>query len=264
MGTYNVRYITTEEDAQNNWANRKTRVVQSIRENDFDVFGLQECSPDIKSYLSSELADTYSIRYFDPKSASGTGNHESMGLAYKSAKYTLSNWHYFWLSDTPSTMTLNNDTGDSGSFTRGGCCAILTNKITNTKIFVMVTQGCLNAGSREAHAAQYEEMEKQYNPNGYPSFFVGDMNAQPDDPASVTYRSYWNDAYYYSATKTGPYCTFNGFHLDRDMYTYKKRLDYVYYRNATPLRYVCNDRKYDGYYASDHLPVYVDMKVDLP
>ena len=252
-----MRYITEEEDAQNNWANRKTRVVQSIRENDFDVFGLQECSPDIKSYLSSELADTYSIRYFDPKSASGTGNHESMGLAYKSAKYTLSNWHYFWLSDTPDVMVIND-----GTHSRGGCCAVFTNKETGTKFFVMDTHGALDADVRAARASQYEQMEKQYNPNGYPSFFVGDMNAQPDDPASVTYRTYWNDAYYYAATKTGPYCTFNGFKLDRDMYTYKKRLDYVYYRNATPLRYVCNDRKYGGYYASDHLPVLTWMKVD--
>ena len=121
-----MRYITEEEDAQNNWANRKTRVVQSIRENDFDVFGLQECSPDIKSYLSSELADTYSIRYFDPKSASGTGNHESMGLAYKSAKYTLSNWHYFWLSDTPSTMTLNNEMIGTAKLNSDGTEAVIT------------------------------------------------------------------------------------------------------------------------------------------
>ncbi len=260
VGTYNVRYITTEEDEQNNWANRKTRVVRSIQENDFDVFGLQECSPDIKSYLSAQLSD-YTIRYFDPKSASGSGDHESIGLAYKTAKYSLSDWHYFWLSDTPSTMTLNNDTGDSGSFTRGGCCAILTDKATGTKIFMMVTHGCLNADPRDAYAAQYEEMEKLYNPNGYPSFFVGDMNAQPDAPASETYRSYWGDAYFSDAPKTGPYCTFNAFNLERNMYTHKNHLDYVYYRNATPLRYVCNDRLYDGYYASDHLPVYVDFRI---
>lgn len=261
VGTYNVRYITTEEDEQNNWANRKIRVVQSIRENGFDVLGLQECSPDTKTYLTDQL-DDYTIRYFDPKSAGGSGNHESIGLACRKDRFTLSDWHYFWLSDTPSVMATNNDTGSSGSFTRGGCCAVLTDKFTGTKIFVMVTHGCLNAGSRAEHAAQYGQMEKLYNPNGHPSFFVGDMNAQPSDQVSQTYRSYWNDVYYSDAYKSGPYCTFNGFHLDRDMYTYQSRLDYVYYRNATPLTYVCNDKRYDGYYASDHLPVYAEMKID--
>ena len=62
MGNYNVRYITTEEDAQNNWENRKTRVVRSIRDNAFDVFGLNECSDDIKTYLSEQLADTVKSR----------------------------------------------------------------------------------------------------------------------------------------------------------------------------------------------------------
>lgn len=257
VGTYNVRYITSEEDDQNNWVNRKTRVVQSIRENVFDVFGLQECSDDIKTYLADELDDTYTIRFFNPFRADGEGSGEAMGLAYKTAKYNLSDWHYYWLSDTPAVMVTND-----GTKNRGGCCAILTDKVTGTKFFMMVTHGCLDADAREEHASQYEEMEKLYNPSGYPSFFVGDMNAQPSDPASVIYRTYWNDAYYSSVPKTGPYCTFNGFNLERNMYTHKNHLDYVYYRNATPRRYVCNDRLYGGYYASDHLPVYVDMKVD--
>ena len=231
-------------------------MVQSITENDFDVFGLQECSDDIKTYLSDQLS-SYDIRFFNPYSASGTGNGEANGLAYKKDRFTLSDWHWFWLSDTPDVMA-NND----GTHNRGGCCAILTDKTTSTKIFMMVTHGCLDADARAQYAPQFEQMEKLYNPNGYPSFFVGDMNAQPSDPASATYRTYWNDAYYSSAPKTGPYCTYNAFNLERNMYTHQNHLDYVYYRNATPRRYVCNDRKYGGYYASDHLPVYVDMKVD--
>ena len=257
VGTYNVRYITSESDSNNNWENRKGRVVRSIRENGFDVFGLQECSPDIKTWLSSELADTYTIRYFDPYSAGSTGNHESMGLAYRTDLYTLSDWHYFWLSATPAVMATND-----GSKNRGGCCAVLTVKATGTRFFVMCTHGCLDADARALWASQYQEMEKLYNPGGCPSFFVGDMNAQPDDPASVEYRTYWNDAYYSKAPKTGPYCTFNAFSLERNLYTYRNHLDYVYYRGATPLRYVCNDRLYDGYYASDHLPVYADMKMN--
>lgn len=258
VGTYNVRYITTEEDSANNWENRKTRVVRSIRENDFDVFGLQECSPDIQTYLDSELSGTYAFRFFSPYVASGSGSGgQAIGLAYKASKYTLSDWHYWWCGDTPSVMSVNDD-----PHKRGGCCAIFTSIATGTRFFVMVHHGCLDATAREQYAPQFRQMEEQYNPSGYPSFFVGDLNAQPSDPATAVYRQYWGDAYYSNAPKTGPYCTYNAFNLDRNLYTHKNHLDYVYYRNATPLRYVCNDRLYDGYYASDHLPVYAEMKLD--
>lgn len=257
VGTYNLRIITSEDDENNNWENRKGRVLRSVRENDCDVLGLNECSDGIRSYLTEQLADTYDFRFFNPYATDGGGSGEAMGLAYKKALFTPSDWHGFWLSDTPSVMVTND-----GTHKRGGCCAILTCKATSTKFFVLVTHGCLNAEARAQWASQYAQMEALYNPDGYPSFFVGDMNAQPSDAASVEYRTYWADVYFSSAPKTGPYCTFNGFILDRDMYTYKKRLDYVYYRNATPLRYVCNDRLYDGYYASDHLPVYAEMRID--
>ena len=139
---------------------------------------------------------------------------------------------------------------------------MLTNGKTGTRIFVMVTHGCLDADARAQYATQYKQMEQQYNPNGYPSFFVGDMNAQPSDPATEEYRRWWNDAYYSNCLKYGPYCTFNGFNLECNMYTHQNHLDYVYYRGATPLMYMCNDKLYDGYYASDHLPVWAEFKVD--
>lgn len=32
-------------------------------------------------------------------------------------------------------------------------------------------------------------------------------------------------------------------------------------KGVSPLRYVCNNRFYDGLYASDHFPVYVDFAI---
>ena len=41
------------------------------------------------------------------------------------------------------------------------------------------------------------------------------------------------------------------------------RIDFIYYRGkgVTPLRYVCNDARYDGFFASDHFPVWVDFEI---
>lgn len=256
-GTYNVRVIGEEADEQNNWENRKTRVVQSIRDNDFDFFGLNECSSGIQTYLSTQLADTYAFQFFSPYSQDGAGD-KAQGLAYKKDDFTLTDWHYFWLSDTPGTMVTND-----GTMNRGGCCGVLTKG--GKSIFVMVTHGALDADVRADYAHVYEDMEKLYNTSGYPSVFVGDMNARPADDASVAYRTYWTDAYDGAGPsgRLGPFATYNAFDLSRNMYSNASRIDYIYYRGGiTPLNYVCNGILYGGYYASDHLPLYSDMKID--
>lgn len=262
IGTYNLRYINSTDAEENQWEVRKTRVKQSIADNDFDVFAIQECSAGIKTYLEAELASVYGGSYFNPFEGKTT-KVEYIGILYKKDKYTLSDWQQFWLADDITkihSVSSPNDMSGESTFYRGGCCGVLTDA-DGKKIFVVSTHGCLDAGKRKEFAPIFAEVEKKYNPNGYPAFLLGDMNARPTDDASVEYRKYWNDVYREVAPDqiSGPFATYNGFDLDRDLNADPKRLDYVYYRNATPINYVCNSRKYDGLYASDHLPVYADF-----
>ena len=254
IGTYNIKTIIAEDDENNNWEYRKTRLVQSIRENDFDVWGINECSTEALSYLAGEFASTYNFQMFSPYSQDGNGD-KMQGIVYKKT-FSLSNWHYFWLSNTPDIMVTNDGTSN-----RGGCCATLTRD--GTPIFVMVTHGAQDTEVKETYAPLFAQMEAAYNTSGAPSFFVGDMNARPDQPTSLEYKKTWNDTYesVSRCDRTGPLATYNAFNLSRNMYTHPSRIDYVYYKGATPLNYVCNDTRYDGYYASDHLPVYSDMRV---
>ena len=263
IGTYNLRYINNSDAEENQWENRKGRVKQSILDNDFDIFAVQECSGGIRTYIESELSSVYSGNYFNPY-AGNSSKEEYIALLYKKDKFTLSDWQTFWLADDISkigSISAPNDASGDYTYYRGGCCAVLTEKATNKKIFVISTHGCLGAEYRAKYAAIYAEVEKKYNTNGYPAFLLGDMNSRPTDAASVEYRKYWNDVYRSVAPEmiVGPFATYNGFVLDRDLNADPKRLDYIYYRNATPLNYVCNSKKYDGLYASDHLPVYADM-----
>ena len=270
VGTYNLRVIANEDNEQNNWENRKDRVVQSIKDCNFDVFGVNECSKGIREYLETELASVYSGKYFNPYSATGIDDSskvEYIGILYNNANFTLSDWHYFWqAADVASSAKKPSSQNDvkadgSGKYYRGGCCCILTHKSSDKKLFVMATHGCLDQESRELYAATYSGIEKKYNPNGYPSFFVGDMNARPASQTSEIYRKYWKDSYIelYPGRVSGPFTTFCGFNPDLDLETDPRRIDFIYYRGAEPFNYVCSDRMYDGYYPSDHLPVYVDM-----
>lgn len=252
VGTFNCR-VSTMDEGDNSWNNRKTRLLSSIKNNDYDILGVQECDGVVQSYLDANLSG-YTCEFFDPYQ----GTNKAHGLIYKTSDYELSDWNTFWLSDegAKSTKVPDNDETADATYTRGGCSAILTHKSTGAKVFVMVIHGCLGDKKYET---VYEAVEKEQNPDGYPSFFIGDMNASPGDAASVTYREYWFDAYQRAADVTGPSGTFNGFNVSKDP---TQRVDYIYYRGEVDVDdYVCDNTKYDGFYPSDHCPVYADVKV---
>ncbi len=266
IGTFNLRSETIKADqgTENQWSERKSRVFQSIKENDFDVFAVQECGTVIQDDLRAQFKETYTFGFFNPYNSKGgqntSGKNESMGIIFKTDLFTMSDWHYFWPSANPETMS-QNDTGSEGNFNRGACCCILTHKDTGMKIFVMSAHGFLNneAGYQWCHV--YADMEKKYNHESFPSFFIGDLNARsleerPTEKDTEFYRTYWKDPYLVLPTNaiTGPSGTYNGYS------TAKYRLDYVYYKGAAePQEYVCNTKKYDNKFASDHYPIYVDF-----
>lgn len=260
IGTYNLRVKSGKDTGDYAWDKRKPRLITSIYDNDFDVFGVNECNTDVQKHINENLKNDYNIKYFSPYSQSGIGDR-AQGIVYKK-HFTLLDWHYFWLSETPDVMVANDPSGDS-AYNRGGCCGTFVHNETGVRFFVMVTHGATNQSVRDKYAYVYIDMEKKYNPNSYPSFFVGDMNARPAQNSVATYLTYWKDVYLEVGKDniTGPFSTYNDFNTSLDLNKDPRRIDYIYYRNATPLNYVCNDAKYDGCYASDHLPVYSDMKI---
>ena len=54
--TYNIR-LNTETDSINKWDNRKEGIVNLIKEENVDIFGIQEALPDQIEYLSNQLND---------------------------------------------------------------------------------------------------------------------------------------------------------------------------------------------------------------
>ena len=257
LGSYNLRMSQLDTDAENGWSARSGRLRQSILDADFDVFGVQEVNTDMQSWLNTEFADRYVFRFFSPYSQNGSGDR-AQGIAFRKDVFVLSDWHYFWASNTPDTKTTN-DTGSSGSFSRGGCCCVLTHKASGVKFFFMNTHACLNAEPNAAFAQVYVDQENRFNTQALPSFFVGDMNARPDSPASVTYRSYWSDSYDTAASRRGASLSYNGYTNASG----KSRIDYLYHRgNGLDVKEFCISNKlYDGKFASDHFPVIVNVKI---
>lgn len=258
VGSYNLRMSHLDNGTDNAWSVRKDRLKKSILEAPFDVFGIQEVDDKTQAWLDSELSSKYAFRYFSPYSANGNGTR-AQGIGYRADRYTLSDWHYFWATDTPDVMSTN-DTGSSGNFNRGGCCCVLTHIATGTKVFVMNNHGCLNDQSNEDAAPVYVEQEKKYNKDGLPSFFVGDMNAKESGPVYKTYTAHWSDAYLAASKRTGASGTYNAFKNPGG----SSRIDYVFFRGegVTAESYHCENKLYDGFYPSDHFPIWVEFKIE--
>lgn len=258
VGSYNLRMSTiTETSEDNSWTNRSPRLLVSIQENDFDVFGMQEVSIAQQTWLKTNLSTTYDFFFFSPYSQAGTGD-KAQGIAFKKSLFTISDKNFFWASATPETMTTN-DTGSSGNFSRGGCCCVLTHKETGIQVFFMNTHACLNREPNNNFASVYVDQEKKYNTSNLPSFFVGDMNAHVDYPAVTTYLTHWKDSYSAAAKRTGGTFTYNGFGSSGTKY----RIDYVFYKGSgiTINEFCINNALYDGKYASDHFPIYADLTI---
>ena len=260
LGTYNLRRSgLTEDDANNNWTTRKDRLEQSILACAFDIVGFQEVDTEQQSWLRSQFGPRdYSFYFFSPYAQTGVGSR-GQGVGYRTSMFTLVDNGFFWASADPDTMS-QTDTGSSGNFCRGGCWVILQHKNSGVKIFFMDNHGCLNGDPNREFAHVYVDREKLCNPEGFPSVFVGDMNAGVSSTAGsvyMTYTSHWKDSYQeLDATKrTGCAGTYNGYSNPSG----KSRIDYVFVRGGiTPLLYTCDNTLYGGLYASDHFPVYID------
>lgn len=271
VGSYNLRRAKLDSaSVDNKWSVREPRLIQSILDNEFDVCGLQEVdSKEQESVprMLSERGVEYGSYFFGPYAKDGHGT-KAHGIIWRSDRFKLvGEPHHFWLSNPPDQKQVN-DFGSDGKhrFIRGAICVILKERKTCRKYCFIVTHAPLNKQQHADNAHIIIEMERKYNPKDLPSFFVGDMNATEKHKASAVYRTHWTDSYHCFDDKpefrTGPEVTFNGWNLV-DPAANHNRIDFIYYRGkgVTPLRYCCNDTRYDGLFASDHFPVWVDFEI---
>lgn len=172
--------------------------------------------------------------------------------------------HHFWLSPTPDVKSKG---WDERKYARGACCAIFKENATGLRFFLMISHMPLGKEANANAAPVILERAKEYNPESLPSFFVGDLNTREWTKSSELFRTYWNDTFLTvpADVRKGSVGTFNKRGGERG-YERRPRIDYIYYRGegVKPLGYTCDNRRYEGYYPSDHCPIYADFIVTLP
>ena len=279
LGTFNVLYGAYGDNENYKWAVRKAALAKAIVENDFDVLGMQEVDKTIRQQLPALVTaalpqgSTRNYQWWfmnrDKQDADAQASldavGEGLGIMYDANKYTLSDQHYFWLTDkNPDVMNVG---WDETSYRRIACCAVVSEKANpDHKFFLMVTHAPLAAQARLNSASLICAREQMYNTANLPAFLVGDMNAAPDDPATGVFSTAkWNDAYLKVpvTSRVGGMITFHSKNEITDVTSADKRIDYIYYKNLPKvLTYKVDYNKYDGYYPSDHCPVMITF--DIP
>ena len=256
---------------------RKPAVLAMFNELSPDIAVLQECRQEQLNDLEASLGDYLYGRYAcDSVLRSGSGiattcmsnvfknSGARSVIMFKKALFDMREWGVFWLSETPE----NGPATGFGTGVKKACLWMkLFDKSSSKEIYVVnihyVTPG---KGDVLLKCAQTNvDMIKKIIGDSTVSgqgttektlFLAGDFNANDADSRIAPVLEYLPYARL-DARVTDPSLTYNGFNTDSSAW---KRLDHIFYFNATPETYkVVNEDKYGTAFISDHFPVYCDF-----
>ena len=154
--------------------NRFNGVVQTIRSQTPDSFGLQEADEFWRIKLKWELNDTYAVA---GNYGRQLGWHEGAPIFYNKKKFLCLAQGTFWLSDTPFIYSM----GWDASVTRICSWALLRDKDSGfTYVHYNAHFDHISATARTNSAALVVERINKYK---LPTVLTGDFNCYPDSTA---------------------------------------------------------------------------------
>ena len=257
--TFNIRY-NEPKDGVNAWANRKTKVADVIRFYKADLIGVQEAQYDQLQDLETLLPD---FAWCGVGRAGGKEG-EFSAIFYRKARFKILQTETFWLSETPQK---------AGSL---GWDANLPRIVTWAKfrdeqsknIFYHFNTHFDHIGAKARTESSKLLLAQIPKIAGKSSFVVtGDFNAREDTNVyriltgkeeAADFKLF--DARYRSVNRHfGGNSTFNGFkELVPDM-----KIDYIFVKDSvTVLEHGVLSDRWDGLWASDHLPVLAEIIFD--
>ena len=248
--TYNIRY-NTSIDAENAWPFRKQRVLELIQDTHAHIVGLQEVLAGQLAYLAEHLTD-YS--YIGVGRDDGKFEGEFAPIFYQKHRFELLRSGTFWLSEKPAQIA---SIGWDASLPRIATWAELWCKQAGQNVFVCNTHfDHLGEQARQESSGlvlkQLAKLEA-----GYPCFLMGDLNAEPDSLCYKILSAQFQDTFLTADRQDGGPLTYRGFQEGKEE---AKRIDYIFAKKPIKPSYAATlERKYVGYYPSDHVPVLVHL-----
>ena len=249
--SYNLRY-NNPNDGKDIWENRRSTIVNFIKNENPDFLGLQEVNHAQLLFLNSNLSN-YS--FVGVGRDDGKTKGEYSPIFYNNNLFDLIKSDTFWLSSTPDKISV----GWDASMERICTYAVFKSKTNKKNIWVFNTHfDHIGIEAREKSADLIiSVINKLTGPEDY-VVLTGDFNLLDDSKPIMNLQSNFNDTNKNLEKTDKSYGTFNNFKLN---FVSKSRIDYVFEKNFK----LINSRHIivktpEGRWASDHHPILAKLK----
>nr|WP_253931085.1 endonuclease/exonuclease/phosphatase family protein [Lewinella sp. W8] len=249
--SYNIRYASPN-DGEDRWEFRREAVADLIRHYRPGFLGIQEGLEHQLLDLDEQLPG---YRRIGVGRADGKAGGEFAAIYYDASQFTPERQATTWLSASRDTASVGWDAAMERIATYG----VFRQLSSGNQIFVLNAHyDHVGKAARENSSRLILQIIKEENREGLPVIVMGDLNSTPDSPPITLLQQKLDDA----ATPGpegiyGPVGTFSGFQLDASL---DRRIDYIFTLNLKASRYRhIDDRRKNGRWVSDHLPVYVQL-----
>ena len=250
--SYNIRY-DNPQDGINAWPNRKGNVADMMSSvHDADVIGVQEA---LKHQLDDLQERMPGYEWVGVGRDDGNKKGEFSPIFYKRNRFDLLATNTFWLSEQPQ---MPGSKSWDAAITRIATWAKLMDRQTDREFYVINTHFDHRGDVARTESARLivdfvESLEDEV-----PIFLTGDLNVMETSEAYavLSESDAIDDARYRSESEhEGPTASFSDWEtLTPD----DSRIDYIFVNDHVRVRsHTIADKRYDGRFPSDHLPVIV-------
>ncbi|WP_396195077.1 endonuclease/exonuclease/phosphatase family protein [Flavobacterium sp.] len=252
--TYNIR-LDLASDGENAWPNRKAYWASQVGFYEPDILGIQEALPHQVTDIASLLPNYNYIG----TGRDGEGKGESSNIFYQKNRFKVLLENTFWLSETPDKISK----GWDAALNRVCTYALFKDHKTKQTFWVFNTHlDHMGELARTNSILLILSKIAALNTKNYPVFLMGDFNSEPTEERIINLKKEMPDSHDISEEKPfGPSGTFNGFKHNEGV---TKRIDYIFLSKNNPFKVkkyaILSDAK-DLKYPSDHLPVFIELKI---
>ncbi len=243
--SFNIRQSNADVNSENKWDNRKEACKKMINELKPDLFGLQEAQPAQVNYMTSSLP-AYGCVTAGRDNGLSPGKGENMSVFYLKERFTLLDSGHFWLSETPDEVSR----GWDGQCNRMTTWVKLQDKKSD-KIFFMFNTHIDHAGAdAKKYGVQLVAARAKEIAGNSTLFITGDFNMSKDN---AKINPMFNN--FSSVRDTAPVADQFGTTNNFQNANSTNIIDYIFYKNATPLYYRTVKDDFGVTWISDHYPV---------
>ena len=251
--SYNIRYAN-RNDGENSWSNRKDFLANQIKFYEPDIMGVQEALFDQLKYLDEQLND---YEYLGV-GRDGGEKGEFSAIFYNTEEFDVLEKNTFWLSETPDEISK----GWDAALNRICTYALFENEDTGEKFWVFNTHfDHRGEEARRESAKLIISKITEINDENLPVVLMGDLNLEPETESIQFLSNKMNDSKKVAEDVVfGPEGTYNGFDFIEPV---QRRIDYIFTskNDINVLKYAVLSDSQDLRYASDHLPVFVELEL---